>query len=759
MKILICATRMGIGGAETHVLTISVAAAKRGHRVTVVSAGGAYVAKLAEAGVRHVRLPLDKRDPAAILHCAARLSALAKKENFDVAHAHGRIPALVCKILKGKPWFPPLAVTVHGIYDRFPLPHALTASGERTIAVSEDVAEHCVRQYAMEPHDVTIVRNGVFTDVPPHVPSRYLRVLAASRLDDDTAQTALALCRAAPELMRKFPGCALRFTVVGGGKKLADVRRIAERVNREFPGSVRILGERTDIPDLLAATDIFVGSSRAALEAMAASLPVILSSDMGFDGILDEGNVVKEEKVNFTCRSCQKLSQAKLTSEICRLLSYSAAERANLGAFGRTYVLKRASAEAMEEASERVWRDLAEKRRKSVVLCGYFGEGNLGDDTTLEAAIADLRKVAPNVAVKVPVMRKKAKNLPQGATGISKFNLFALRRELYRTRLFVLCGGTLLQNSTSNRSLAYYSAVCRLAKKCGARVMLRGGGIGPLHGKTAVRLARAALCACDEAGLRDARSLALAESICEGGAPKANFYLSADATIAFARQVCPAPTAPLGATDPAQGEGKQPNLEVASAPPSEQAKAHEPTQIAPRFAISVRQTRALRGQNRRTEAKTLKGVASAVKRICERYGAVPTWLVLSHEDLAVSEKLRAKTGVGTIVQPQNAQDAVEIVARQDFVIAMRLHAAVFASCARVSAVCVDYDPKVAAFAEYASHRVVSPSEGGLSLAIVKAAEDILGDPARARITVAEGARRLALAARQDTENMKKLFRL
>jgi polysaccharide pyruvyl transferase WcaK-like protein len=44
------------------------------------------------------------------------------------------------------------------------------------------------------------------------------------------------------------------------------------------------------------------------------------------------------------------------------------------------------------------------------------------------------------------------------------------------------------------------------------------------------------------------------------------------------------------------------------------------------------------------------------------------------------------------------------------VIAVRLHAAVFARSARVPAVCVSYDPKVAAFAASAGYEALDPDE-------------------------------------------------
>jgi len=100
----ICMTLMGleIGGVETHVLELSKALAAKGHDITVVSNGGVFVSQLTEAGVRHIQLPLNKKKPGAVLKSYFGLSKLFREENFDIVHAHARIPAFICGLLHKK---------------------------------------------------------------------------------------------------------------------------------------------------------------------------------------------------------------------------------------------------------------------------------------------------------------------------------------------------------------------------------------------------------------------------------------------------------------------------------------------------------------------------------------------------------------------------------------------------------------------------------------------------------------------------------
>jgi glycosyltransferase involved in cell wall biosynthesis len=87
-------------------------------------------------------------------------------------------------------------------------------------------------------------------------------------------------------------GCP-RLLVIGEGAMRGD----AEQYTRMhgLGGSVRLVGERTDIPDLRATPDIFVLSSRweglpyAIIEAMMSSPPVVASYVGGTTELVEDG--------------------------------------------------------------------------------------------------------------------------------------------------------------------------------------------------------------------------------------------------------------------------------------------------------------------------------------------------------------------------------------------------------------------------------------------------------------------------------------
>jgi len=82
-----------------------------------------------------------------------------------------------------------------------------------------------------------------------------------------------------------------RFFVVGGGRDADAVAAAAA----ELGGAVTLLGQRDDVPELLAAMDIVVQSSRrevmaqTTLEAMAVGRPVVSTTTVGADEAIEDG--------------------------------------------------------------------------------------------------------------------------------------------------------------------------------------------------------------------------------------------------------------------------------------------------------------------------------------------------------------------------------------------------------------------------------------------------------------------------------------
>ncbi|MFZ9973426.1 MAG: polysaccharide pyruvyl transferase family protein, partial [Vulcanococcus sp.] len=123
----------------------------------------------------------------------------------------------------------------------------------------------------------------------------------------------------------------------------------------------------------------------------------------------------------------------------------------------------------------------------SVLLCGYYGEHNLGDDALLEALLAQL---PPAVVPLVTAHDQAEISLRYGVDSVNRRSLPAVLEALGHCQALVLGGGSLLQDSTSFRSLLYYAALISAARLQGKPVLLWAQGLGPLRRRRSRALVR-----------------------------------------------------------------------------------------------------------------------------------------------------------------------------------------------------------------------------------------------------------------------------
>lgn len=507
MKILMVTSSMEPGGCETHVEALSAALTRMGHTVHLASAGGAIADLGTERGsfVSHV-LPLDATSPLQLFKAARSLSALIRRERFAVIHAHTRPTALLLHLMGAAP----LVTTAHWTFcTDFPKKQ-FTRWGEATLAVSADIADYLQKEYRLPKERITVTCNGV--DPRRFFPAREgitRELVHVSRLDAGRALAASLLISLMPTLAKRHPDLTL--TVIGDGDCAPILKREAERINRALGRrAILVTGAVADPAPYLRKRPLFVGVSRAAQEAMASGCPVVLCGDEGmlpeFDARREEA-VAQAAKSNFCCRGCAAPTAMRLYGEIERLLSLKAEELLALGNANRRLVCARFTEETMARDALSVYRKV-----RRTVLCGYYGKGNLGDGLSKAALERQLGGRVESLFV--------SPSLPLGLPRLLRFMRPGTR--------FVLGGGTLLQNQTSNRSLAAYTAAFDLARAHGCVTELRSAGIGTLAGEWAKGRARAVLEKADLVELRTRSDLEAALELCPR---RRDFYLGHDAAL------------------------------------------------------------------------------------------------------------------------------------------------------------------------------------------------------------------------------------
>jgi len=153
------------------------------------------------------------------------------------------------------------------------------------------------------------------------------------------------------------------------------------------------------------------------------------------------------------------------------------------------------------------------KKGPKIVISGYYGFDNCGDEAILLAMIHCFRRLRPDVRIIVLSDKPEATQSLYGVKAVDRWNPAKVALALLTCRLFISGGGSLLQDVTSRKSPKYYLmiiwAACILRKK----TMIYGQGVGPLVENENRMRAAAIFNKCSEITVRDDDSAELLKRI------------------------------------------------------------------------------------------------------------------------------------------------------------------------------------------------------------------------------------------------------
>lgn len=270
-----------------------------------------------------------------------------------------------------------------------------------------------------------------------------------------------------------------------------------------------------------------------------------------------------------------------------------------------------------------------------VVLSGYYGFGNLGDEAILLGLAGGLQGkghqvtiLSENPTLTMQIHGFRAQSRVMGALPA-----------ILQSRALISGGGGLLQDKTSFRSLQYYLGLIRLARKLGKKVIVYGQSIGPLSTRGQQEVARTLRGL--PIAVRDSTSQDLLLSM------NIQSTLVADAAL-----LLPPPTPTL------------PHIDVLLVP-----RGHYPN--------------------------VLEGLYNLAQDLLERGFKVGVTTVQLDEDTSDMEAL---LGLGCVDCPaRSVNELLKWMTSSRYVVSGRLHGLILASLAGVSFCGLVYDPKVRAF--------------------------------------------------------------
>lgn len=119
--------------------------------------------------------------------------------------------------------------------------------------------------------------------------------------------------------------------------------------------------------------------------------------------------------------------------------------------------------------------------RKKIIISGYYGFDNSGDDAILKSMIDDIKFLDKDLDIVILSKNPKKTEKIYGTKSINRFNILKIIKEIKTCDLLISGGGSLLQDVTSNRSLWYYLFIMKLSDLFKKPYMVFANGIGPLN--------------------------------------------------------------------------------------------------------------------------------------------------------------------------------------------------------------------------------------------------------------------------------------
>ena len=305
-----------------------------------------------------------------------------------------------------------------------------------------------------------------------------------------------------------------------------------------------------------------------------------------------------------------------------------------------------------------------------IVLSGYYGFGNAGDEAMLLSILEALGRECPGYTVAVISGRPKEIERTYGVKGIHRLDYFRMFSAFRKAKLLLSGGGSLLQDVTSHRSIFYYLSVLRLAQWMKVPTMLYAQGIGPVIRPKAQAALRKVVNQVDLITVRDEKSKA---ELARLGVDKPPIYVTADPVLSLSP------------------ENSDRGLEILK------AAGYQGKKTLVGFAV----------RDWAQSANYLTEIAEAADRLIREQNVDVVFLPMQwSEDGEAARKIRERMKEkGIFLEGEfKVREHLSCIKNLDVLVGVRLHGLIFAFLSGTPLVGLSYDPKIDSFLELIGER-------------------------------------------------------
>ena len=292
-----------------------------------------------------------------------------------------------------------------------------------------------------------------------------------------------------------------------------------------------------------------------------------------------------------------------------------------------------------------------------IVISGYYGFDNVGDEAILLSMIQAFRLYDPSIEIIVLSNNPKNTKMEFDVEAVNRWNVREIARALKGADGLISGGGSLLQDETGMNSVIYYTGIIKLAEFMKVPVFIYAQGMGPFKRRVCKLLVKQALKKA-QITVRDFYSMELLRNI----------------GIHKEMKIVPDPV--LGLQFNKSKEGAW----LGSLP------------FSSRFvAVSVREWP--------SAYKYKQEIAHTLDMLVEK-GIKVVFIPMHGEydyqtSFEVSKLMKQKSMIAP--HQMSIEEKISLIAQSDALIGMRLHAIIFSALTYTPFVALSYDPKIDAF--------------------------------------------------------------
>ncbi|SHI74642.1 polysaccharide pyruvyl transferase CsaB [Dethiosulfatibacter aminovorans DSM 17477] len=288
---------------------------------------------------------------------------------------------------------------------------------------------------------------------------------------------------------------------------------------------------------------------------------------------------------------------------------------------------------------------------RKILLAGYYGLNNIGDEAILEKFIEMIRGNSADAEISVLSGKPEYTEKTFDVSSVDRKDFFKVNKAIADNDIVVFGGGSLLQDVTSKKSIYYYLYLIFVSELLKKKVILLSQGIGPIEGKFNRWMTARLLNRADRITVRDANSFNVLKEL---GVKEDKTGFSADPVIDYG--------------------------------PDIKYEKMDKTLVG----ISVRKWK---------DTDVVSPVVEIIEKLHEK--GIEVVLIPFHfdEDIELIEEIEARTDVelGTVKDKMTSKELYGLIGRLSLLLGARLHSLIFAVSSFVRISAISYDPKVEYF--------------------------------------------------------------